>query len=261
MIIVDWVPSLVTTSGFAGVLWLSRKLIITRLKNAVKHEYDVKLEELKAEIRSKESDIQALRDGALSGVINRSSVLYERRVKAVEELWEAVTSLAAAKNISSKLAVLNIEAISKKVGHDDTVQQMVNAWFGNFDMNSVDVKAATNARPFISPLAWAYFDAYMAIISHSLIRMHSLRIGIGDDFSDINGITKVVKQALPHQLDYIEKFGASGFHHLLDELENKILVEIQVTLNGEEFDQQSITQANKILKASQELTDELGHKQ
>lgn len=216
---------------------------------------------MKAEIRSKESDIQALRDGALSGVINRSSVLYERRVKAVEELWEAVTSLAAAKNISSKLAVLNIEAISKKVGHDDKVQQMVNAWFGNFDMNSVDVKAATNARPFISPLAWAYFDAYMAIISHSLIRVHSLRIGMGDDFLDINGITKVVKQALPHQSDYIEKFGASGFHYLLDELENKILVEIQVTLNGEEFDQQSITQANKILKASQELTDESGHKQ
>ncbi|MBU1390160.1 MAG: hypothetical protein KJ856_07930 [Gammaproteobacteria bacterium] len=100
----------------------------------------------------------------------------------------------------------------------------------------------------------------MAIIFHSLIRMHSLKIGMGDDFSDINGITKVVKQALPHQSDYIEKFGANGFYYLLEELENKILVEIQVTLNGEEFDQQSIAQANKILKASQELTDESAHK-
>lgn len=260
MIIIDWIPSLVTTSVFAGILWLCRQLIITRLTNAVKHEFDAKLESLKAEIRSKESDIQALRDGALSGIINRSSVLYERRVKAVEELWETVTSLASAKNISSKLALLNIEAISKKVAHDDKTQQMINAWFGDFDINSVDVKAATNGRPFISPLAWAYFDAYMAIISHSLIRMHSLKIGMGDDFSDINGITKVVKQALPHQSDYIEKFGTNSFYYLLEELENKILVEIQVTLNGEEFDQQSIAQANKILKASQELTDESAHK-
>lgn len=256
MIIVDWIPSLVTTSGLAGALWLSRKLIITRLKNAVKHEYDAKLEALKADIRSKETDIQALRDGALNGIINRSSVLYERRVKAVEELWETVTSLATAKNISSRLAVLNVEALSKKVGQDDRAQQMVNAWFGNFDINSVNVRATTNARPFISPLAWAYFDAYMAIISHSLLRMHSLRSGLGEDFSDIQGITKVIKQALPHQSDYIEKFGASGFHYLLEELENKILVEIQVTLSGDEFDQKSITQANKILKASQELSEE-----
>lgn len=131
MIIIDWIPSLLTTSVFAGILWLCRQLIITRLTNAVKHEYDAKLESLKAEIRSKESDIQALRDGALSGIINRSSVLYERRLKAVEELWETVTSLASAKNISSKLALLNIEAISKKVVHDDKIQQMVNAWFGD----------------------------------------------------------------------------------------------------------------------------------
>ncbi|MBU1393661.1 MAG: hypothetical protein KJ856_13850 [Gammaproteobacteria bacterium] len=122
---------MLTTSVFAGILWLCRQLIITRLTNAVKHEYDAKLESLKAEIRSKESDIQALRDGALSGIINRSSVLYERRLKAVEELWETVTSLASAKNISSKLALLNIEAISKKVVHDDKIQQMVNAWFGD----------------------------------------------------------------------------------------------------------------------------------
>jgi hypothetical protein len=257
LIVIDWIPSLVTTSGLAGVLWLCRSLIITRLTNAVKHEYDAKLESLRAEIRSKESDIQALRDGALSGIINRSSVLYERRVKAVEDLWETVTSLTSAKNISSKLAVLNIEAISKKVAHDDKTQQLVNAWFGSFDINSVDVKAATNARPFISPLAWAYYDAYMAIISHSLIRMHSLRIGVGNDFSDINGIKNVVKQALPHQSDYIEKFGANGFHYLLEELENKILIEIQVTLNGEEFDQKSITQASKILKASRELSEKI----
>lgn len=260
MAIIDWIPSLVTTSGFAGILWLCRQLIITRLTNAVKHEYDAKLESLKAEIRSKESDIKALRDGALSGIINRSSVLYERRVRAVEELWETVTSLASAKNISSKFAVLNIERISKEVAHDDRVKQVVNDFLGDFDINSVDVKAATNARPFISPLAWAYFDAYIAIIFHSLIRMHSLKIGQGDDFSDINGITNVIKQALPHQSYYLDMFGASGFHYLLEELENKILAEIQVTLNGEEFDQQSISQANKILKASQELTAESAYK-
>lgn len=72
----DWIPAISTTSLLAIVLWLGRNLIITRLTNSVRHEYDQKIETLKAslkkseesfkaELQAKASQIDALRSGAL----------------------------------------------------------------------------------------------------------------------------------------------------------------------------------------------------
>lgn len=50
----NWVPALSTTSLLAIALWLARKLIITRLSHSVQHEFDVKIEAIRSEMRRKE---------------------------------------------------------------------------------------------------------------------------------------------------------------------------------------------------------------
>jgi hypothetical protein len=75
---ISWIPSVVTTGLFSVVVFFSKNLIITRLTNSVKHEYDAKLETLKAsnkameqplqaEIQKRDSDITSIRNSALSG--------------------------------------------------------------------------------------------------------------------------------------------------------------------------------------------------
>lgn len=44
----DWFPAISTTSLLVIALWLGRNLLITRLTNSVRHEYDEKLETIKA---------------------------------------------------------------------------------------------------------------------------------------------------------------------------------------------------------------------
>ncbi len=94
---VPWVTSITTTSVFAGILYLCRKLIETRLTHSVKHEFDKKLELVRADLRSKEVEIAALRGGALSAMASRQITLDKRRLEAVDQLWMAVTALAPAK--------------------------------------------------------------------------------------------------------------------------------------------------------------------
>ena len=65
---------ILTSSGisiivFSFLVWMGRNFITEFLKNAIKYDYDEKIEKLKAEIKSNESDILALRSGALSGVV------------------------------------------------------------------------------------------------------------------------------------------------------------------------------------------------
>ena len=250
----DWIPAISTTLLLAMVLWLCRKLIATRLTNAVKHEYDKKLENLrtilrqneeafKAELQAKASQIEALRNGALSGIVNRQAVLYERRLKAVEQLWGVVVSLAPAKAISNLMAVMKFDAVATEAANNPQLREFFKVMGSSFDVKSFDNRGASKARPFVTQLAWAYFSAYQTILMHAVIKSEALQRGIEKDYSDTEAIKKVVKVALPQQEAYIEKHGPSAFHYLIEELESKLLIEISNILRGEESDKESIEKA------------------
>jgi hypothetical protein len=98
-----WIPSLKITSLFGGALWLARSLIMTRLKNSVKNEFDSKLEVLRSELTSKGAQIESLRSGAMSGLLTRQGALYQRKLQAIDQIWSSVKELEKAKYISTTL--------------------------------------------------------------------------------------------------------------------------------------------------------------
>ena len=263
---IDWIPALSITSLLAVVLWLSKKLIATRLTASVKHEYDERIENLRtslrqneesfrAELRAKESQIEALRSGALSNIATRQSALHERKIKAVEQLWAAVISLAAGKNVSAYMAIIKFENAAKEAAKNENFRQIFEIMGSGFNLKSIQTTEASKARPFISPMAWALYSAYSSIIFHSIAKLQMLQKGLDKaNILDTEAVTNLVKVALPHQTEYIEKYGPSAFHYLLDELESLILTELDNILQGAESDQKSIEQASRILKEAERLT-------
>ncbi len=262
----DWVPAISTTAVFALIIWLLRNVLLTRLTNAVSHEYNKKLEKLKtdlrkneeifkAEIKTKESQIEALRSGALTAVSNRQSQIFTKQLEAIEKLWDAVILLAPAKNISATMAVINFEAAAKAAENNQNARDMFSS-LSNIDASKLPANEASKARPFISKIAWAYYSAYQAIVTHAVIRMHMLKSGINmPEIIDSENVTKLVKLALPHQAEYIEKYGANAFHHLLDELETKLLYSFDLMIKGEESDKETLNNAAAIIKQSEVLLD------
>jgi len=108
----SWFPPLITTALFAAALWLGRNVISTRLTKSVEYEFNKKLElvrsqmreseeRLKAELRTKETEIAALRSGALSALASRQVALDKRRLEAVDQLWASVTALGPARAIAT----------------------------------------------------------------------------------------------------------------------------------------------------------------
>ena len=105
MDLISWLPSVTTTALLALALWLGRNLIATRLVKSVEHEFNTKLESLRAELRkneeelfkadlrSKEAEIAALRGGAMTAMASRQVALDKRRLDAVDQLWSALTAL------------------------------------------------------------------------------------------------------------------------------------------------------------------------
>lgn len=190
----DWIPALSTTALLALVLWLLRNLVITRLTNSVSHEYDKKIENLKtalreseeafkSELKAKESQIDALRSGALSGVVTKQTALYQRQILAVEQIWGAIISLAGAKGISKMMAVIKFDVAATEAANNPRFREMFAKMGGAFDMEKLRTNEASKSRPFISALAWAYYSAYEAIIVHAVIKWKTLEFGLDKDLA------------------------------------------------------------------------------
>lgn len=97
MDLISWLPSVTTTALLALALWLGRNLIATRLVKSVEHEFNTKLESLRAELRkneelfkadlrSKEAEIAALRGGAMTAMASRQVALDKRQLDAVDQI-------------------------------------------------------------------------------------------------------------------------------------------------------------------------------
>ncbi|TLM63960.1 MAG: hypothetical protein FDZ69_12050 [Deltaproteobacteria bacterium] len=259
----EWIASLSTTGLFAFALWLLRGVIKTRLINAVRHEYEKDIEQLKTTLRmseevfktdlkEKEKQIEALRSGALSAIMTRRNTLYARQLQAIEDIWGAVVSLSYGKSISATMAILKYEEAVKEAANSERFRKTFEWLSVNYDANQV-YNQANRARPFVSELAWAYFSAYQTIIAHGVLRLKTLQIGVGKEFSDHDSILKIVKTALPEYSEFIAEHGVNSLHYLLDAIETKLLKEIQTMLKDTGSDAEDIKRAAQILEETEKL--------
>ena len=262
----NWIPAISTTSLLVLALWLSRNLIVNRLSKSIQHEFDAKLARIRAdydkeneifkgEIRKNEARIAALQSGALSGLVTRQASVDKRRLEAIDQLWSSVIALRIGKGVSALMATIKFEAAAKEAAKNEKFRSMFKAMAISIEKFTGIDDGALKARPFVSPLAWAFFSAYSAIIMHSVAKANILQIGIDEPaVIDFEGVKKVLIKALPHQAAYVNEYGTSVGHYLLDELEASILLEFQKMIEGNEVDRQSVERAATIIEEAGKLS-------
>lgn len=108
-----------------------------------------------------------------------------------------------------------------------------------------------NERPFVSPLAWAYFSALQTIVFGAIMRAKMLEIGVSgaEEFINTEHAKKLLKIVLPHQSAYIDKHGDSSYYYLIEELENNLLNELSNILDGKSVDQENVHRASEIMES------------
>jgi len=264
-----WIPTvvlvLVAITGFIGRNWIKAKI-----DRSVQFTFDRKLEGIRAELRAieerlksdlrvKEAEIAALRDGALSGRERRQALLAERRQVAVERVWAATMSLGPYRQVASLMSMLKIKAISDKAPKDPALREFMET-ISKLPENFKHENLAVQEQPFISPMAWAYFSALYSTLLVIYGQAKILSIGIENsyDLVDLASIRSMLKKALPHQANFIDKWELPQFFLLVDELESNILSELKKMLEGDEVDKATIERSNEIIKLSREAADKAG---
>lgn len=259
----DWMPALTTTTLLSVAGWSARSLIFTRLTNSVKNEFDSKLETLRSELKSKEAQIESLQSAAMSGLITRQGVLYKRKLEAVDQIWSTVKELDKAKNISSVMAILKFDICAKESPNNPKFQQFLNTVGGKFDFKDLNLSGAALARPYITPLAWAYYSAFSSIILSAVTKMEILKSGVEDAEKYIkpDHQNNLLKTVLPSRSEYIDNNDDSVHHYLLDEIEQLLLLELKNIQDGKESDERNTKRAAEIIKEVEKYKVELGKAQ
>lgn len=260
-----WLPSLTTAGSLSMIAWLSREWISARLTKSIQHEFDCKLEELradlresedrlKARIREKEAEIAALRSGALTALASRHAALDKRRLEAVDQIWHAFNALAPARGLATSMGFIKFEVAAKLAENEPKAREAFSMIGGGFDWSKLDLSEADKARPFLSPMVWAVYLAIRAVAMHSAIRCMVLKGGLGTkDYADADAIRGLIAKVLPHYEGYVKEHGPAVYFNVLQALEEKLIVELNSMMSGEEMDKASLKQAAEIIKAADEL--------
>lgn len=192
----------------------------------------------------------------MTAMASRQVTLEKRRLEAVDQLWSAFTALGPARAISSLMAVVKFDATAEEAARNVKLREVFQMMGTAFDAKKIDLSGSAIARPFVSSMAWALFSASQAIAMQAVMKMEIIKSGIGaKDLLNKDAVAKLVKAALPHHEAYIDQIGDAAYHYLLDELEARLLDELQKMLAGVEADKASVERAAEILVLSKELSD------
>ena len=126
--------SSVTVSAMltAILIWLSKTWISERLKNAIKHEYDAKLEQHKAELQAVNAiQVERLKANLQVAAATQSvkfSSLHEKRLQVIAELYALIERAYGDANIAIALAERNPNEWHTR---DDAIEEVRRAYAAN----------------------------------------------------------------------------------------------------------------------------------
>jgi hypothetical protein len=144
---------------------------------------------------------------------------------------------------------INFDQAAKRTPGEPKLRQFFDLIAKPSLVDSLDKdRPAIHEQPFLSPLAWAYYSAYQAIVMSAYATARVLAEGLEDAGKLLrrDNAKGLLKTILPHQSEWIDSNDPSAYDYLLDEIKDLLLLELRKTLEGREADREAVEQAKRI---------------
>ncbi len=272
----DWFPAIassVISTGLLGLLGIAGKAAIEKTLQSrfdaglesLKADYRLQEEQLRADLRSRDNDLESLRRNALSGAAARQVIIDKRQIEALERVWASVAERRPQKLLLSQMQILNLDAIRKAISTAPEREQAATKEFLATMSQLVGIDGMkplsdiTLDKPFIDPLIWSLYTTYTSLLAYGWVHFKALKEGI-DNKNFLKGpddLIAIIKKVLPHQAGFLDQDGESGLFHLGEELEDKLLATIRDVLDGRQLDEAAIKRSHEIVQLSEALARSL----
>ena len=101
----NWIPATVVTGTVALLSLVFRDSIGAYFAGSIRSKFDRDLAELNSKLTTKQDELDALRNGVLSGFWSRREAMEKRRFEALQSLWEDVVALSVVRVFGTKSGV------------------------------------------------------------------------------------------------------------------------------------------------------------
>ncbi|QPF75972.1 hypothetical protein G8A07_25660 [Roseateles sp. DAIF2] len=270
----------VSTVLVAVLAWLARTIIYERLKAGVQHEFNEKLEtiraeakqretllqaelkaqdtRLQAELRNRDQQLQLLQSGVLSARASRQAALDARRLDAIDALWASFHGLAPLRMAARFMETIKYDAALTHAATDPNTRAFFTdlSRLAGVTTEKLQARAEESpwkARLYVSEQAWKLFEAYQGVLHVLLLRLKQLETGIDKDFTKIEKSIAEVKGALPHYTKFLDQHGADVLPLLIEDLGAAFERELLGMLNNEPRGARDVDEVGILMAAAEKF--------
>ncbi len=268
----EWIPAIASSTLSTALLAFVGVVAKGTVEKQIQSRFDAKLEGLKADyrlreellradLRSRDTDLESLRRNALSGAAARQTIIDKRQIEALERVWAAVVGRRSQKLLLNQMQILNLDEIRKTIStapqHDRAATKEFLAVMSR--VCGVDkmepLGDVTLDKPFVDPLVWSLYTTYTSLLAYGWTHFSFLKDGVEHKgfLKGPDDLIAIIKKVLPHRSDFLDKHGESGLFHLGDELEDKLLAALRDVLDGRQLDEAAIKRSHEIVQMAETL--------
>jgi len=243
------VLSSVVASGVltAVLIWLSKDWMSARIRTSIQHEYDRRLDTLRAQLSAQhESHLLQLQAtitreatrlaAAHSSGTDGQKAPIERTLHAVERLWDGVLRLRTTlPPVLGFVDTLTVDEYKRMKTHP-TFLALSGAWSVERISELIDTDVE-QVRPYIGEYAWALFYSYQAVMLRIVALLHTGRHDVDKLEWHKDSGTRQLIQAVFSAAELVEFDGTrtGRIAWLQRRFEAHLLAAARTLISGQEF--------------------------
>jgi len=215
-----------------------KEAVVGYLSRRLDENFANRTAEFESKLRINENELRELQRLTNSLTEARNKYLDQRKIDANEFLWEEICQNNINKLSAEFLKSFNIEEINKGITSGKASQENLSTFIEEISkLAGIDKLAERRSdreklpnwvKLHVSDEVWAVYEAHSAIISHGITTFITWKSGLSTKIFLKNDETiKLALKALPHQKDFLAKYGIGGCYFLLDELQSKAFIRLQ----------------------------------
>jgi hypothetical protein len=229
-----------STIALTALAFLLREWITERLKNSIKHEYDLDIERYKSMLTRIHN---ATADGQKAAI--------DRRMKGFDRIWKAMLTLRKETGAYSLQFDIRTESEWRDLPSSPKFRSLIGALTDQIMLELMGDKTIEEERPYVGETVWALFFAYRAF--HIRI-IHLARESLSKP-ENINWLTDPPTRGLlfailsPEEMSELDALHISKVQFIGRIIDEKVLRAWHRLISGAELGEEAMRHGSALLAA------------